>query len=147
MSVREQAMDALVTLVTNAYPWTTPPSRRLVLWADCPKINRPQAFLFGGAKDTYNWNERQGILANRDFNIELVIYIDATPPNEVGSVQIDNILDALDDAFAANVDLGTGRNSLGGIVHTCRFDGGTFKDPGDLDNDGMIWAHIKMILP
>jgi len=146
-ALRERAMSALLTLVARAYPWTTPPSRRLVTFDDCPKISRPQAFLFRDGADDYVWNDRQAVLPKREMALKIVVYIDATPPNDIGATQIDNILDALDAAFAGAVEPSTGRNTLGGIVNNCRLDGPTGVTPGDIDNDGLIWARVKIILP
>jgi hypothetical protein len=39
------------------------------------------------------------------------------------------------------------RNTLGGLVHHCFISGRIFKDPGDIDDQGMIVIPIKVLVP
>lgn len=39
------------------------------------------------------------------------------------------------------------RNTLGGLVHHCYISGRLFKDPGDIDDQGMIVIPIKLLVP
>lgn len=39
------------------------------------------------------------------------------------------------------------RNTLGGLVHHCFISGRIFKDPGDIDDQGMIVIPIKLLVP
>lgn len=39
------------------------------------------------------------------------------------------------------------RNTLGGLVHHCYISGQLFKDPGDLDGQGMMVVPIKLLVP
>lgn len=39
------------------------------------------------------------------------------------------------------------RNTLGGLVYYCRIEGKIFKDPGDIDDQGMLIIPIKMLVP
>jgi hypothetical protein len=39
------------------------------------------------------------------------------------------------------------RNTLGGLVHHCFVGGTIFKDPGDIDNEGMLVVPIKVLVP
>ena len=52
-SPRETAISALLTLVTNAYPWVSAPSRRLKFWGDVPLAARPACFIFEGGQESY----------------------------------------------------------------------------------------------
>jgi hypothetical protein len=39
------------------------------------------------------------------------------------------------------------RNTLNGLVHHCFISGRIFKDPGDIDDQGMIVIPIKLLVP
>lgn len=39
------------------------------------------------------------------------------------------------------------RNTLGGLVHHCYISGRVFKDPGDIDGEGMMVVPIKVLVP
>jgi len=39
------------------------------------------------------------------------------------------------------------RNTLGGLVHHCFISGRLFKDPGDIDGQGMMVIPIKLLVP
>jgi hypothetical protein len=143
---RETAIAALMALVTGAYAWTTPPARRLQLWADVPPALRPAVFLFEGGEETYTW--QTGAVPKRIMPVRLFIYTDAKDPTVIGSIQQNEIMDALDAAFAiSGADLSRGRNTLGGAVYWAKIDGAPFRDPGDLDGDGMLIVPLKLMLP
>ncbi|MDR3461519.1 MAG: hypothetical protein P4L76_04290 [Beijerinckiaceae bacterium] len=146
MSARENALSALLTLITEAYPWQTSPSRRLRLWSDVAPIERPACFLFEGGFETYE----QGAASQpkRILEIKLFVYVDARDPAAVGAASINNIMDALDLAFVpSGSDLPLGRVTLGGTAYRCTIMGRPLKDPGDLDGDGLLIVPIQIILP
>lgn len=143
---RETAITALLTLVTNAYAWTVPPQRRLLLWSDVPKESRPAAFLYEGGAESHVWTN--GAQARRTIEIKLFIYTDDSNTSVAGATLLNTLADALDAALAAaGADLQTGRNTLGGAAYWCRIDGNTLKIPGDLDGDGILMVPIKITLP
>lgn len=143
---REIAMEALRSLIANAYAWKTGPARRLKLWSDVPAISRPACFVFEGGQETYSWSE--SAKPKRAIDVKLFIYLNAKDPTIVGAALINDVMDALDDAFSlSGADLAMGRNTLGGAVHHCRIDGKTLKDPGDLDGDALLIVPVKLILP
>lgn len=143
---REIAMEALRSLIANAYAWKTGPARRLKLWSDVPAISRPACFVFEGGQETYSWSE--SAKPKRAIDVKLFVYLNAKDPTIVGAALINDVMDALDDAFSlSGADLAMGRNTLGGAVHHCRIDGKTLKDPGDLDGDALLIVPVKLILP
>ncbi len=143
---RETAIGALQSLVAGAYGWKTGPARRLKLWSDVPAMSRPACFLFEGGQETYSWSESAA--PKRAIEIKLFIYLSAKDPSVIGSSLLNDVMDALDAAFAlSGADLAIGRNTLGGAVHHCRIDGKTLKDPGDLDGDALLIVPVKLILP
>jgi hypothetical protein len=146
-ATRENVMTALLALITGAYAWTTPPSRRLKLWADVPPSTRPAAFLFEGGDERYEWKETN-VNPMRTLAVDLFVYIDATDVTQPGASQLNAIADALDAALKpSGSDIVLGRNTLGGTCWQCRIDGSIKKTPGDLDGDGLLWAPIRIIFP
>jgi hypothetical protein len=143
---RETAIEALTRLVADAYAWKVRPARRLKLWSDVPAMNRPSCFLFEGGEETYSWSE--SALPKRCLEVKIFAYLNAKDPSAIGAALINNVMDALDSAFAlSGSDLALGRKTLGGAVHHCRIDGKALKDPGDLDGDALLIVPVKIVLP
>lgn len=143
---RETAITALLTLVTNAYAWRVPPQRRMMLWSDVPRENRPAAFLYEGGSETSTWSN--GAVSKRTIEVKLFVYTDDSNTSVAGASVLNTILDAVDAAFAlSGADQMVGRNTLGGTAYWCRIEGNTLKEPGDLDGDGVLLVPIKITLP
>jgi hypothetical protein len=146
MTSRESAIEALMNLVANAYPWTLGPVRRLKLWSDVSVASRPACFLFEGSQETYSWSE--SALPKRIIEVRLFIYLNAKDPSIVGATLVNDVMDALDSAFViSGGDVILGRSTLGGTVYSCRIDGKILKDPGDLDGDAILIVPVKLVLP
>lgn len=144
---RKQIANALLSLVSGAYAWKNTPSRHLKLWSDVPRDQRPACFLFEGGEDPDVYSGGQDINPKRTMMVNIFVYTNANDPSLVPSDQLNDILDALDAAFAAARDPMTGRATLGGLVHACRIEGTILKDPGDIDGEGMLKVPVKIILP
>jgi len=143
---REDALEALESLLQNAYSWKTGPLRRLKLWSDVPLTARPACYLYEGGSETYSWEI--AAQAKRSLDIKLFVYLNAKDPNSIGASMINDVLDAIDLCFALDgSDQSLGRKTLGGLVYNCRIDGKVLKDPGDLDGDALLILPIKIILP
>jgi hypothetical protein len=146
MSSREDALTALLALVSAAYPWGTPPSRRLKMWSDVAPIDRPACFLFEGGLETYE--RGAAAVPKRTLDVKLFVYIDSRDPETVGASILNAIMDALDAAFVPAAEDGPfGRVTLGGAAYRCAIEGKPLKDPGDLDGDGLLVVPIQIILP
>lgn len=146
MNRREAAIAALQALVGAAYAWRNPPERRLKLWTDIPHAQRPACFLFEGGMESYDGTSLPN--PKRTLSIKLFIYADALDPSRPGAAQLNDIMDALDAAFApAGPDRAVGRVTLGGAVHRCAIDGKPLKDPGDLDGDAVLIVPVTLVLP
>lgn len=146
MTTRESALEGLSTLLASAFDWTTGPSRRLKLWTDVSMANRPACFIFEGGFESYYWSE--SAVAKRIIEPKIFVYLNAKDPNAIGASLINDVMDALDAAFAlSGEDLLVGRKTLGGLVHHCRIDGRPMKDPGDLDGDALLIVPVKLVLP
>ncbi len=145
MSTRAGSTAALVTLLTNAYAWATPVSTRLKMISEVSKSDRPACFIFGGGSEKYEW--RNGAVPNRHTAVQLFIYT-SPPDQETSDSDLqDQILDALDAAFALRGQENVlGRHTLGGAVYNCRVTE-VLRVPGDLDGDGWIIVNLTLTLP
>lgn len=145
-SQRETAITNLLTLITGAYAWVTSPSRRLRTFDDTPRTSRPTAFLFEGGNDRYT--SRQAGLPKRVMECKLFIYLDTSNPATIGATAINTMIEAIEAAIKPQgMDAAQGKQTLGGTVIDCQINGTAFKDPGDLDGDGMIILPFVITLP
>ena len=145
-TTREAALNALVGVVAGAYVWKLGPARRLKLWSDVAPASRPACFLFEGGQDLHSWTE--GALPKRVIEVKLFIYLNAKDPTLCGGALVNDVMDALDSAFAiSGGDAVLGRNTLGGAAYHCRIEGKILKDPGDLDGDAILVVPVKITLP
>jgi hypothetical protein len=143
---RETAYQALFTLISGAYAWASPPSRQLSLWTEVPPSARPAFFQSETGRDGYVWSST--FLPKRSIEARLFIYT-ASQRGNPGAPQLNDISDAIDAAMAPSVgsDLAYGRQTLGGAVFQARIKEIPFRDPGDLDQDGLLIVTVEMILP
>lgn len=143
---RETVMQALFSLVADAYPFATV-SRRLKLWNDVAPGDMPALFQFESGQDDALYEE--DLLLRRTLKARLFIYVDAKDETIIGASAINAILDALDAAFAPSsfADQLINRQTLGGLVSSARIQGPVLKDPGDLDGVGLIVVPISIVFP
>lgn len=143
---RENAIAALEFLVAGAYAWKSGPFRRLKLWGDVALSARPACYLFEGGEDIYAWTESAS--PKRIIEVRLFAYLCAKDTSVVGAALLNDVMDALDAAFAPSGSDGfLGRNTLGGSAYHCRIEGKVLKDPGDLDGDALLVVPVKIVLP
>lgn len=73
----------------------------------------------------------------------------AQDPEALGAVENNLIIQGCYEALKPTpTDPGwPKRNTLGGLVHHCYIGGQLFKDPGDLDGQGMMVIPIKLLVP
>ncbi len=145
---RETVMQALFTLLSNAYPWNYT-SRRLQLWDTVQIAQRPALFMFEGCPESYSWKGGQVSIPIVTMQADIVVYTDASSrdPSFVPATQINDICDAINVALRPESAHRSHGQTLGGLVDFCRIDGEVKKVPGDLDGVGMIWASILITLP
>lgn len=74
-------------------------------------------------------------------------------PKAVPTIENNLIIDAVFEALRPRPTAGVPwnpqdpKNTLGGLVYHCWIDGDLFKDPGDIDNQGMIVVPFKILVP
>lgn len=150
---REAIFAALFALVWAAYPWKNNQSlaRRLLLWGDVPTEQRPALFQFEGTEETYSYSAGGGSQPKRVLEARLFIYTDCKVPSIIGSTILNTTITAVETAlaptFADSLGLGGQQQTLGGLVHSCRIEGKVFRDPGDIDGDGMARIPVMMVCP
>ncbi|ARN83679.1 hypothetical protein B1812_14995 [Methylocystis bryophila] len=115
-------------------------SRRLKLWSDVPKSQRPALFVAEHREQQSYQNE--ALPAKTTLAVDLFVYIDAGDKNTIPAIALNTILDALEAALRP---VNGSRQTLGGLVSHCRIDGAVLKDPGDLDGDGLLWVPLKIL--
>lgn len=144
-ATREAIMEAVYELVIGVHDFRTT-SRRLKLWTDVPANERPALFQ---AEHAETYSRQSETLGKRGVDVTLFIYTDAHDAKTIGATELNTILDELDAALApTGADLVfAGRQTLGGLVSHCFIDGEVFKDPGDLDGDGLLIVPIKILVP
>lgn len=115
-------------------------SRRIKLWTDVSKDARPALFMVERHESPTFVAENQP--AKQVMMVDVFVYTSAEGV-EAPAADLNNICDALDAALAPGP---TERvQTLGGLVSHCRQEGQIFKDPGDLDNDGLIIYPIRIM--
>ena len=147
---REAIFSALFALSENV-TWSNGPfktrSRRVKLFSDVPKEQQPA--LYQAEHDELS-SQTSKMPYKNIYSASWIIY-QATgfSPSAIPAVENNLILDAV---YAAIAPLPTDpgypqRNTLGGLVYHCYIDGSVFKDPGDIDNQGMLVIPIKLLVP
>ena len=117
-------------------------SRRLKLWSDVPKSQRPALFIAEHREQPAYQNE--ALAAKTTLHVDLFVYIDSSDRNTTPAIALNTILDAIETALKPG-PLDNNRQTLGGLVSHCRIDGQVLKDPGDLDGDGLLWVPLKLL--
>jgi len=147
---RETVLSALFTLFSSVV-FSSPVSgktgfvsvsRRLKLWSDVPKTDRPALFMVcHGETSLYR---AENLPAYQKLNVRLFVYTDSADTSQIPDTDISVILDAIDAALSPGP--GEQRFTLGGLVSHCRVDGEILRDPGDIDHDGLIIVPISVTL-
>lgn len=121
-------------------------SRRVVLFGECPQ--QPACYQ---AEHGDVVSQVTGMPYKTTLEAKWIIYQNvAQDPDALGVVENNRIIEGCYAALAPRpTDPGYAdkRNTLGGLVHHCFISGNLFKDPGDLDGQGMIIIPIKILVP
>lgn len=122
-------------------------SRRVKLFSDVASNEQPACFQAEWATDEVQQTE---LPQKTTLQANWIIYqCIGKDKNALGAVENNLIISACRAALAPPPgDPGfPKRNTLGGLVHHCYIGGRIFKDPGDLDDQGMIVIPIKLLVP
>ncbi len=154
-----QAVWALRTLVQWDIHTPVPPDdpgystlvssdRRVKLFSDVDSLQKP---FVCQAEHGETIAQKTNMPYRRIFECSWIVYQDSGLNKSVAGAILNNkILDAVQAAFAPRpTDIGfrDKRNTLGGLVYHCFLEGSIFKDPGDIDDQGMMVIPIKILVP
>lgn len=115
-------------------------SRRIKLWGEVPVDQRPAMFMVERHEVPSFSSELEP--AKETLHVDVFVYTSASGV-DVPSSDLNVILDALDATLKPLPS--ERKQTLGGLVSHCRQEGQKLKDPGDLDNDGLIIYPIKIL--
>jgi hypothetical protein len=156
--MNEETILAALADIIPQVTWTRPGgntvyrfkhiSRRVRLWSDIPQDQWPacmQAEWSSDAQQTtnlpYKWT----------FSVNWIILQNtAKDPKVAGAIENNCIMNGIRAALApkpSDPGYSNNRNSLGGLVHHCFITGKVFKDPGDIDAEGLMIVPIKLLVP
>jgi hypothetical protein len=122
-------------------------SRRIRLFADVPSNEQPACF-------QTEWSTDEQQITGMPYKTTLmaawtIFQCVGKDRKALGTIENNLIIGGCRRALAPQVnDPGfPKRNTLGGLVHHCFISGRIFKDPGDIDDQGMIVIPIKLLVP
>lgn len=121
--------------------------RRIVMFDKVPAAQQPwcgQAEYGEQSAQTSNLPYRNILEAHW-----LIYQCEAKNPKAEATIENNLIVDAVKKALAPiPADPGwPKRNTLMGLAHHCFVDGRIFKDPGDIDGQGLILIPIRILVP
>lgn len=121
-------------------------SRRVVLFNDCPA--QPACYQ---AEHGDTVAQVTDMPYRTVLEAKWIIYQNvAQDPKALGAVENNLIIQGCYAALAPKPNdpgFHNRRNTLGGLVHHCFISGTLFKDPGDIDGQGMMVIPIKVLVP
>lgn len=124
-------------------------SRRVRMFSDVPSQQQPACF-------QAEWGSLEGQVTGMPYKTVLeanwIIFQDLSSKSAtaVGATENNLIIGGCRKALEplpADPGFPDRRNTLGGLVYHCFITGRIFKDPGDLDGQGMIVIPIKVLVP
>lgn len=123
-------------------------SRRVKIFSDVPGAQQPACFQ---AEWATNETQTTNLPYKTTLDANWIIYQNINKdPNALGATENNLILGGVRAALAPTPDdpgFLDRRNTLGGLVHHCFISGRIFKDPGDIDSQGMMVVPIKLLVP
>ncbi|MGO8740068.1 hypothetical protein [Rhodoblastus sp.] len=119
-------------------------SRRVKLWNDVAAADQPALFI--GEHGESIAYAGDNFPSKTTLNVDLLIYTSAgRDPDAVPARALNIVIEAL--IATLTPDPKTGRQTLGGLVQSCRVEGRILKDPGDLDGQGFALVPVKILIP
>lgn len=135
----DQPVGSAISFVTKA--------RKVKLFSDVPTEQQPACFQ---AEHGDQIAQKSNLPYRELLETNWIIYQDRANQGFEGAIENNLIIDAIKEAFAPKPrDPGfrDKRNTLNGLVYHCYIEGRIFKDPGDIDGQGMIVIPIKLLVP
>lgn len=123
-------------------------SRRVRLFADVAANQQPACFQAEWATDEQQVTSmpyKSTLMANW-----IIFQCIGKDKKAIGAIENNLIIGGCRTALAplpTDPGFHDKRNTLGGLVYHCFISGRIFKDPGDIDDQGMIVIPIKLLVP
>ncbi len=119
--------------------------RRLMTFEKVGVDQQPAMFLV--AHDQEVMQTGRGIPAKRVIPYSVVCYFRAEA-GDVGDTSLNTLLAALEGVLAPyGADVPENVNTLNQQVYRCWIRGKVYRDPGDLDNQGMLVVPVEVMVP
>ena len=150
MTTREQVFSALFAL-GSALTWTDPTTAQPVsLLATSRRVktfdDMPMQPAFCQAEGDENLTQTVGMPYKQKMTAHWLFFHKAGANADAIPAATNNaIMDAAVAALGGNPDLP--RLTLGGLVNRVWIEGKVFKDPGDIDTQGLVIIPISILLP
>ena len=123
-------------------------SRRVKLFSDVPGRSQPACYQ---AEHGTTEDQITGMPYRSIVEANWIIYQDVSKDKKgIGAIENNLILGGIRAAlapFPQDPGYSNERNTLNGLVHHCYISGKIFKDPGDIDGQGMMVIPIKVLVP
>lgn len=123
-------------------------SRRVKIFADVPSSEQPACFQAEWATDE---DQVTRLPYRTILSVNWIIFQSAGKDKKALGARENNLILSGVRAALAPLPSDPGypdqRNTLGGLVHHCYISGRIFKDPGDIDDQGMMVVPIKLLVP
>ncbi len=123
-------------------------TRRVALFNEVPSEQQPWC---GQAEHSSQEAQVTGMPYKTTLECNWIVYqCVAKAPKAIGAIENNQILWGIRNVMAPKpTDIGypDRRNTLGGLVYHCFISGRIFKDPGDIDGQGMMVVPIKLLVP
>lgn len=140
---REAIYTALFNLLKTA-PGFKFFSRRMKMWTDVPDAQKPCLIMF---TPTEQWVST-GLQNPQKTTLDVTLFIytiDGRDPNAVPIIPMNNLCDAVGSVLLPSPVYQN--QTLGGLVSNCWIEGEVYKEPGDLDGDGLAMIPVKILVP
>lgn len=138
-------MEALLALIQSGGYFITA-SRRLRLWTDVPQSEQPAVFI--AERNDVVTRQSESMPSKTTLGVDLFIYTAASNPDDVPATKLNKAIEAIEAVLApTRADLVRNRQTLGGLVSHCYVDGEIFKEPGDLDGQGLAIIPLRILVP
>ncbi len=141
---REMIMEALFTKLQTAGVAFKHYSRRMKLWGEVADELKPSMIMTERPEGWVRTGEQNP--GKTTLEVLLFIYIvDGKDPDATPIIRMNNLLDVVDTVLAPPPL--EQNQTLGGLVSHCWIEGEIYKEPGDLDGDGIAIVPIKILVP
>jgi hypothetical protein len=135
-----------ITLATGQETGFAEMSRRVKIFDDCD--NQPACYQ---AEHSEYIQKKTNQPYREEWECNWIIYFDVgKDPSCIPAVEQGRIVRAVKDVFIplpSDPGVFDNRFTLNGLVYSCFISGRMFKNPGDMDSQGMLVIPIKLLVP